>query len=325
MSKLFVLKFVEIMRGFPERNRFGLTKDVGYSIPHITPCPKCGRHNYEAWAYHYPRYYDFSFTCPQEIIDDCELLCDTEYWDIELGSPHFKPAVLWPYLHKWTMILQKKGHNMNGIITPGSTFAPDNFVPLDNRYKNFDMGAFGSCSPPFFVSSRLKKALNECRGVYFRNIEIVNKLHSNDLPQKELFCMKFLEPCFGERTLCRSMQYDYLQQNDLFVVCPKCGCLWYNQEYVEICVMKAQYFAQHGMFPIHLRNDSIDIFEEYPLGWEGIIVSEKAYSILKNFDLDLKSVNELEIVDNPIWFNNDFWKSMWEKSENYYKTSLRKF
>ena len=88
--------------------------------------------------------------------------------------------------------------------------------------------------------------------------------------------------------------------------CKKCGHPIWNHYSDRLYRAKASYYSKRAMFPSHLLDSSIDIFMEYSFWGDGLILSEKAYSIIKGYRIQESKVIPVDVVDDLVWFNDDY-------------------
>ena len=135
--KLYVLSIPETELDL-HLERWEVAKKYGFELPTAHFCSECHDWLSYTWIGSELRH-DLPYSCPQQIIDECNNLCNTHSWLCE-DYPSLKIEILYPYLVKWTHILKESGFDITGILSPGTTFVlhlpPILFVPLVLSTKN---------------------------------------------------------------------------------------------------------------------------------------------------------------------------------------------
>lgn len=284
-----------------ERTPYGLQKKYGYRIPGVGRCPVCRTHMNSPQQYHHR--FELPMPCPPEIIEESEHLISTTAWDKSLGHPKFDREVLFPYLQKWTGILRDMGYDLDRTIRPGSNFAPDFFYPREEDFVDGDLVKVyrGGGRPGWFVSERMKESLEVCGGIAFREV----------MPRRKTKYFNLL--CDYPRFIEFMELFKEVEEAPKGHVahCDKCGCGKISKDALRMLDAKIEYFCENKIFPAHLLEEGIDIFPHFSRdGSDCIVLSAKAFSIVTKFENPGLNVTEYEVVGSPLWFDDDYWKSI---------------
>lgn len=285
-------------------SEYGRAKEYGFQLPELIYCGSGldGHYPYRK-LYRWASTFDLPFSCPDEIIKDVQHLISTISWDKKSSrGPAFSARILYPYLLKWTRFLIGKNYKLDGILAPGSTFAPDTLFVypdfVDGDFVQFRKLTRDSC----FVSKRLMDALVNCRGVYFRDAVMPHRTAPHQY-------FRMFPDCFFESSLslCRSVLLEeFIKDSGNVTFCKKCGGEMWPRKLDELSEAKSNYCRKKRILPSHLIIPNTDIFMNFVFPFK-FCFSEKAYSILKHFEIRDLEVTEYEVKDDPLWFDDTYW------------------
>lgn len=277
--------------------KYSFQREYGFQLPGILPCPShhIPYHDLFRWENT-----DLPFSCPDEIIEDVEHLISTVPSSKRYYHPTFPAKILYPYLLKWSRFLIDKNYRLDTVLGPGTTFSPD-ILFVFPKFVDGDFVQLNESTGPFsFVSQRLKDALANCRGVYYREVVMPDRTAPHQyfrmLPDHFLGTRLFMY-----RSICWEETI-----KDKGMACQKCGERITSKKTDKLITAKYNYCYRKKILPSHLIIPDIDIFVNFSMPRK-FFFSEKAYSILKHFEIPDLKATEYEVKDDPLWFDDVYW------------------